>query len=81
MRVDDRLPKVAIVVRVGEVFMHCAKAFRRSHLRDTAHFQDRGDMASLSNIILDQTTGAPGDDTAMRQIDADLEDEYRQSLY
>src|SRR5690606_16305086 len=32
MSVNDRLPNLAIVVRVTEVFMHCAKAFRRSKL-------------------------------------------------
>ena len=59
MIVNDRVPKLAIVIKVGEVFMHCAKAFRRSHLWDPEHFQDRREMPSLSKIILDQTTGAP----------------------
>jgi uncharacterized protein len=80
MRVNDRVPKLAIVVRVREAFMHCAKAFRRSHLWDPEQFQDRRTMPSLSKIILDQTTGAPGDDE-MRKIDDDLEDEYRRTLY
>lgn len=33
MSVNDRVPTVAIVVSVAEVFLHCAKAFRRSRLR------------------------------------------------
>jgi uncharacterized protein len=81
MSVNDRAPKLAIVVTVREVFMHCAKAFRRSHLWDPEHFQDRREMASLSKIILDQTTGAPGDADAMRKIDDDLEEEYKRTLY
>ena len=81
MRVNDRLPKLAIVVRVKEAFMHCAKAFRRSHLWDPNHFQDRSEMPSLSKIILDQTTGAPGDDNEMRKIDDELEVEYGKTLY
>jgi PPOX class probable FMN-dependent enzyme len=80
MSVDGRVPKLAIVVRVSEVFMHCAKAFRRSHLWDPSHFQDRAEMPSISKIILDQTTGAPGDDE-MRKIDDDLEVEYKKTLY
>ena len=80
MTVNDRVPKLAIVVTVREVFMHCAKAFRRSHLWDPAHLQDRRDMPSLSKIILDQTTGAPGDDE-MQKIDADLEGEYGRTMY
>jgi uncharacterized protein len=80
MSVNDRVPKLAIVVTVREVFMHCAKAFRRSRLWDPAHFQDRRDMPSLSKIILDQTTGAPDGDE-MRKIDEDLEEEYGRTMY
>ena len=62
MAVNGRAPKLAIVVRVAEVFLHCAKAFRRSRLWDPEQFQDRRAMPSLLKIILDQTTGAPSDD-------------------
>jgi PPOX class probable FMN-dependent enzyme len=81
MAVGDRVPKVAILVKVNEAFMHCAKAFRRSHLWDPDHFQDRDEMPSLSKIVLDQTTGAPGDEDAMRRIDQDLEEDYKKTLY
>jgi PPOX class probable FMN-dependent enzyme len=81
MTVEDRTPKLAIVVTVSEVFMHCAKAFRRSQLWNPDRFQDRAGMPSLSKIILDQTTGAPEDDDEMRKIDDDLEDEYKRTLY
>ena len=81
MSVNDRAPKLAIVVEVSEVFMHCAKAFRRSHLWSPDHFQDRTTMPSLLKIILDETTGAPSDGNEMRRIDEDLEDEYKSSLY
>jgi len=81
MGVGERVPKLAILVRVGEVFLHCAKAFRRSHLWDPEHFQDRNEMPSLSKIILDQTSGAPADDGEMRKIDDALEEAYRTSLY
>lgn len=80
MAVNDRTPKLAIVVRVSEVFLHCAKAFRRSRLWDPATFQDRRAMPSLLKIILDQTTGAP-DDAEMQKIDAGLEESYQRSMY
>ncbi|WP_454610579.1 pyridoxamine 5'-phosphate oxidase family protein [Labrenzia sp. MBR-25] len=80
MSVRDRAPKLAIVVSVNEVFLHCAKAFRRSHLWDPEHLQDRSEMPSLSRIILDQTTGAP-DDAEMQKLDAALEETYRKTLY
>ncbi|POF29441.1 pyridoxamine 5'-phosphate oxidase family protein [Roseibium marinum] len=81
MSVQDLIPKLAIVVEVNEVFLHCAKAFRRSHLWNPDHFQDRGEMPSLVKIILDQTTGAPSDDEEMRKLDDDLEEDYRKTLY
>lgn len=80
MSVEGRVPKLAIVVRVKEVFMHCAKAFRRSHLWDPAYRQDRREMPSLSKIIMDQTGGAPGEEE-MRRVDADLEEEYKRTMY
>ena len=81
MSVRDRIPKLAVVVKVSEVFMHCAKAFRRSHLWNPDHFQDRSEMPSLMKILLDQTIGAPSDDDEMRKRDDDLEDDYKKTLY
>lgn len=81
MRMGDRLPTLAIVVRVREVFLHCAKAFRRSRLWNPDSIQDRSEMPSLSEIILDQTTGAPEDEAEQRKLDEDLEAEYRKTLY
>ncbi len=81
MAMRERLPRVAIVVDVDEVFLHCAKAFRRSHLWHPEHQQRRENMPSLSKMILDQTTGAPQDQGEMRRIDDDLEREYARTLY
>lgn len=81
MKVKDRAPRLAIVVKVSTVFMHCAKAFRRSQLWNPDHIQERDEMPSLIKIILDQTTGAPSDDDEMRKLDAELEDEYKKTLY
>ena len=81
LSVNERAPKLAIVVKVDTVFLHCAKAFRRSKLWDPVHFQDRGAMPSLVKIILDQTTGAPSDDDEMRKLDDALEEDYKKTLY
>lgn len=81
MRVNDRDPRIVIVVKVSEVFLHCAKAFRRSRLWDPDYFQDRAAMPSLMNILLDQTTGAPRDVEEMRKLDDDLEQDYKTSMY
>ena len=81
MNVNDRIPKLAIVVKVTEAFLHCAKAFRRSHLWEPDHFQNRKEMPSLIKIILDQTTGAPSDENEMRKLDDELEEDYKKTLY
>lgn len=81
MAVADRLPKLAIVVDVDEVFLHCAKAFRRSHLWDPGSRQDRSEMPSLMQMILDDTTGAPDDPEAITRMDENLEVAYRQTMY
>ena len=81
LQVNGRLPTLAIVVEVEEVFMHCAKAFRRSNLWNPGHYQDRKSMPSLMKIILDETKGAPADEGQMRKLDDDLEVEYRNTMY
>ena len=80
MQVNSRLPTLAIVVQVREVFLHCAKALRRSRIWDPAQHQDRSQMPSLIKMILDETTGAPGEEE-MREIDAGLEEDYKQTMY
>ncbi len=81
LAVNERLPVTAIVVTVDEVFLHCAKAFRRSKLWDPDARQDRREMPSLMKIILDQTTGAPADLAAQQELDAKLEQDYQSSMY
>lgn len=81
MSVNNRIPKLAIVITVDEVYIHCAKAFRRSHLWDPQHIQDRSEMPSLIKIILDQTAAAPSDSDELRKLDDDLEEEYKATLY
>ena len=81
MAVNDRIPTLAIVVSVAEVFLHCAKAFRRARLWDPAARQDRKAMPTLLKMILDQTTGAPQDPVEMQQIEEGLEADYRASMY
>jgi len=81
MSVKGRRPKLAIVVKVETVFMHCAKAFRRAHLWDPHTFQDRQEMPSLIEIIHEQTTGASGNETDLRRREEQLENDYKNTLY
>ncbi|MEO0402399.1 MAG: pyridoxamine 5'-phosphate oxidase family protein [Pseudomonadota bacterium] len=81
MAIQDRTPKLAIVVHISEVFMHCAKAFRRSRLWAPDAQRARSEMPSLMKIMLDQTSTAPTDADTMRQLDDALEAGYKTSMY
>ena len=81
MAVKGKLPRLAIVVEISEIFLHCAKAFRRSKLWDQESHQNRSEMPSLAKMILDQTTGAPEDAAEQQMIDDRLEESYKKSMY
>ena len=81
MAVNDRPPRLAIAVTVQEVFFHCAKAFRRSKLWEHDAQQDRKEMASLMQILLEQTGRAVKDAEEQAQMDARLEEGYKASMY
>ena len=81
MAVKGKLPRLAIVVEISEIFLHCAKAFRRSMLWDQESHQNRSEMPSLAKMILDQTTGAPEDAAEQQKIDDRLEESYKKSMY
>ena len=81
MAVKGQVPKIAILVNIKEVYMHCVKAFRRSKLWDPASLQDRNDMPSLMKIMLDQADEAPDDQQEMEKLDAALEEAYQKSMY
>lgn len=81
MRVNDRLPTLAIVVQVDEVFLHCPKAFRRARLWDPASCQDRTAMPTLARMVLQQTDSTPSDPDELNRIDRSVEIENSEALY
>lgn len=52
-----RVPKVAIRVRIKEVFFHCAKAIIRSQIWDSSTFKTRDDFPPLGAVLADQIVG------------------------
>jgi len=55
--VQGRAPKVGIIVRVDEVFLHCAKALSRSGLWDASRQIDRATLPSYAEMLLDHVNG------------------------
>lgn len=70
-----RRPKLAVVVTVREVFVHCAKAFRRAQLWDTTTWPRGSDAPDLVDIFT--CTMPMGDPVAVRSM---VEQAYAEDL-
>jgi hypothetical protein len=79
--VNGKTPKAGIVIAIEEVFLHCAKALKRSKLWQNDYRQDRSTMPSIARIILEQTCEAEVDEAEAKEADADVEANYRNELY
>ena len=77
MIVQGKRPTLALLVEVREVYFHCAKAFRRSHLWQPETWPDRASLPSLGAIYRDQLKL----DQTAAELDCTLEDAYRKTLY
>jgi uncharacterized protein len=77
MVVQGKRPVLAIMVDVEEVYFHCAKAFRRSQLWDSATWPDRSTLPTLGQILKDQVNL----EKSVAELDCDLEDAYAKTMY
>jgi hypothetical protein len=71
-------PKLAILVDVDQVYVHCAKAFKRSQLWDPEKHADRSELPSIGEIIREQI---PSAGMTATEIDEYAEESYRKELY
>ena len=55
--VNDRPPKVGLVVTIEEAFLHCGKALVRSALWDPTRHVDRASLPSYAEMLLDHVKG------------------------
>ncbi|AXI53649.1 pyridoxamine 5'-phosphate oxidase [Sulfitobacter sp. JL08] len=53
LAVNGKEPLLALVIDVGEVFMHCSKAFIRSRLWHPDHWPARGTAPTLAEWVID----------------------------
>lgn len=75
--IDDRTPKVAVVIAVDECYIHCAKALRRSGVWDPDRWPEPGTRPSPSAII----TKHLDLDIDPALVEADLEQGYEATLW
>jgi uncharacterized protein len=72
---ERQRPKLVIEVQVEEVYLHCAKAFMRSQLWQSADWPSRDLLPSLNQILNDQMGGTETPEPA-----AEMAMRYRQQL-
>ncbi len=74
--VQEKTPKLGLLVEVDEAYFHCGKALIRSKLWAQDAQVERGSFPTLGRIVAEQTKAV---DAA--EADANLEEAYRTRLY
>lgn len=74
--VQEKTPKLGLLVEVDEAYFHCGKALIRSKLWAQDAQIERGSFPTLGRIVAEQTRAV---DAA--EADANLEEAYRMRLY
>jgi PPOX class probable FMN-dependent enzyme len=77
MAVGGKMPKLAIVIALDEVFFHCGKALKRARIWDPAAQIERRAFASYAQIIQTQRRS----DEPIEKIEKLIADNYRDELY
>lgn len=73
--VDGRLPVTVLRVEVEEAYLHCAKAFMRSHAWDASHFVERTRLPSMGEMLRDQLN------LSTAETQAEMLERYKATLY
>jgi len=76
--VRGKRPLLAIGVEVEECYLHCAKAFKRSRLWDSATWPERSALPTLGRMLHDQIKPAG---QTVADLDAGIEESYQTRLY
>ncbi|MBV0911069.1 pyridoxamine 5'-phosphate oxidase family protein [Anianabacter salinae] len=77
MHVNTRPARAVLVVKVHEVYLHCAKAFIRSKLWAPETWPARSDMPTLGEMLKDQAEMPVSAD----EVDCLLDESYRTRLW
>lgn len=76
MAIEDKAPKLAIVVEIDEAYMHCARAFLRSGMWRPETWPDPDTVPTLRAIMCEQKDLPPPDESQGKR-----REEYRSVLY
>ncbi|WP_248309456.1 pyridoxamine 5'-phosphate oxidase family protein [Bosea sp. Tri-44] len=76
LAMQEKAPKLGLIVEVDEAYFHCGKALIRSKLWGQESQVERGSFPTLGRIVAEQTKAI---DAA--EADANMEEGYRTRLY
>ncbi len=76
MAVNGKLPKLAVVITLDEVFFHCGKALKRAGLWDPVRQIDRKSFPSYAEVIHKRRPNEP-----LEKIEKFIADNYENELY
>jgi PPOX class probable FMN-dependent enzyme len=74
--VRERLPATVLLVKVNEIYLHCAKAIMRSKLWDEDTKIERSQLPTMGQMISDQTNAS-----APNESQVDMIERYKKLLY
>jgi PPOX class probable FMN-dependent enzyme len=77
LSVNGKQPLLALIVDVEEVFMHCAKAFIRSHLWQTDYWPERKSAPTLAEWVV----GTVDKQQSLEQVQTIHRDDEEARLY
>tara|TARA_B100001013_G_scaffold248799_1_gene154386 strand:+ start:84 stop:713 length:630 start_codon:yes stop_codon:yes gene_type:complete len=77
MKIKDVVPDLALVVRIEEMFFHCAKSIIRSGLWDHRNWNDVKGMGTLADALVEQV----GFQNDAEVLHTQIEESYEKNLY
>ncbi|QDU95202.1 MSMEG_1061 family FMN-dependent PPOX-type flavoprotein [Lignipirellula cremea] len=75
--VNEKTPRVGILVTVQKACLQCGKAVIRSGLWEDKYRVQKGELPSFGQMLVDQTGG----DRSVAELDAAIQESYDQRLY
>lgn len=76
LAMQEKAPKLGLIVEVDEAYFHCGKALIRSKLWAQESQVERGSFPTLGRIVAEQTKAID-----VAEADANMEEGYRTRLY
>lgn len=77
MAMRGKAPRLALIVEISEVYMHCGRAFRRSRLWDPAGWPAKEDVPSMAAVLKEQLA-MPGN---LVDLERERSEKYDRTLY